>query len=496
MKHLRQHQLDDGKQPELRGLDDEAEQKKDDEVAPGIPIVRSNTPRPLSFDAMISTGGQMSHLQAGDSAPLPSFPAKAPSAPPLPEELDEPDNGEDLPFSSPVPLAGGGRSAGEQQDLVWLFEYGLEMDAAILNAPERLDGVAIQYGPAVLKGYRIVFGAQRIHGNSGPTVIAIMPSSDPEAEVWGVLYRVPARMADQQHEPSLLDAIHAAIAPQKFFKGVQVVVHETYQNREITSIAYVATEVARQQLQLVSVEQWEGDQGFTQRLASLARKQKLPDYYVEQYEAGSLPVSMEQPASLPMTNPDLSDLSRGQMVQTLPPPSQLGQIEQDEHNTEPLPAVHNRLVPVADLVPRSVVPPPLQRTNRWLIAFSLYLVSLLLVAFVFAILQGLGFGNNLLTDQFMPLGVPWLVMMYGLLGGCISSIVTLGRFRADSPPAFIIITWFTRPFIGAVLAVMSYLLLTSGIFSFGVAVEHRMAFFLLAGVLAGLGEGGIFFKRG
>jgi hypothetical protein len=86
--------------------------------------------------------------------------------------------------------------------------------------------------------------------------------------------------------------------------------------------------------------------------------------------------------------------------------------------------------------------------------------------------------------------------MYGLLGGCVSSIITLGRFRADCPPVFVIITWFTRPFIGSLLAVLSYTLLTSGIFTLSRSFGQHMALCLLVGALAGLAEGWIFFKRG
>ena len=38
------------------------------------------------------------------------------------------------------------------QEFIWLFEYGLEMDPAILNGHELLEGCALLYGPAVLRG--------------------------------------------------------------------------------------------------------------------------------------------------------------------------------------------------------------------------------------------------------------------------------------------------------------------------------------------------------
>ena len=76
------------------------ENRKTEEVVPGVPIVRSNTPRPSSFDAMISSTGYLQKSQHGnpiefetleiEKGELPhGFPAKAPSAPPLPEELED-----------------------------------------------------------------------------------------------------------------------------------------------------------------------------------------------------------------------------------------------------------------------------------------------------------------------------------------------------------------------------------------------------------------------
>jgi len=114
----------------------------------------------------------------------------------------------------------------------------------------------------------------------------------------------------------------------------------------------------------------------------------------------------------------------------------------------------------------------------------------------FAVLQGMGFGQSVLTDNFTPLGVPWLVIMYGLLGGCVSSLTTLGHLRTPHPPLFVVITWFARPYIGAVLAIFAYILLTSGLFIVGQSVQRHMAFFWLVGALAGFCEGWVFSKRG
>jgi hypothetical protein len=95
-----------------------------------------------------------------DGTPLPDFPSKAPSAPPVPEELS--DEEEDALAENSAPISQIDKAslqAEESQEFDWLFEYGLEMDSTILNSPERLDGAALLYGPAVLKGYRILFGS-------------------------------------------------------------------------------------------------------------------------------------------------------------------------------------------------------------------------------------------------------------------------------------------------------------------------------------------------
>ena len=129
------------------------------ELAPGITIVRGSTPRPISLGSMpfalpkqVSSQGQQ-----GDETPLPDFPIRAPSAPPVPEELDDAEEDTNEEEAKPAYPANWVASE-ESQEFDWLFEYGLEMDSGVLNSPEQLDGAALFYGPAVLKGYSILFG--------------------------------------------------------------------------------------------------------------------------------------------------------------------------------------------------------------------------------------------------------------------------------------------------------------------------------------------------
>jgi len=166
---------------------------------------------------------------------------------------------------------------------------------------------------------------------------------------------------------------------------------------------------------------------------------------------------------------------------------------QGEQNTDPLPTIKEGQQASVAQVRQS---PDRLPTSWSLTVFSIYLAILLVIVLTFAILQGIGFGQSVLTNSFTLLGVPWLVTAYGLLGGCISSLITLGHLRTPHLPLFVVIVWFVRPYIGAVLAIFAYILLTSGLFMAGQSVERHMAFFWLVGALAGFCEGWIFFRRG
>ena len=335
---------------------------------------------------------------------------------------------------------------GASHEFLWLFEYGLEMDISVLNSPDRLDGLALLYGPAVLKGYQIM-----LRSGTGQGIASIGPSDERGAEVWGMLYRVPSRLAERVgDEPSLLDKIHLA----GVFEPLRVVVREIYRNREVACVTYSAT--ARQQFYPLPSAL------YVQRLLESARKQKLPDAYLQKLEAHSTNQVQLAASSSPI-----------------------------EQNTEPLPLINkeNTLAPTS-AVQRSLRSP---HQDRWMMAFALYLLLLLLAVLALAVIQGLGFGSDIFTPNFTPLGVPWFVLVYGLLGGCVSSIVTLGRYRSITSP--VLLTWFTRPFIGAIFALLAYLALNSGLFVLQGGAREHDTFFSLLGALAGLCEGWIFRGR-
>jgi hypothetical protein len=502
-----------------------------EEIVPGVPIIRSNTPRPSSFEAMLASAGHIQKPLRGGSLEMETgalprgFPVKAPSAPPLPEELEddvdvgegqilglsfadapsrtgESRGGQGLPLSgscpqphrSEVPLS---VPTADQTDFVWLFEYGLEMDVAILNSRERLNGQACLHGPAVLRGYTLMLGAQRIHNSSGPIIVALVPATDVQTEVWGVLYRVPRRLLESsEFEPSLLDTIHAAIAPQKFFEGIEVVVQDAYQNHEVTSVTYIATKLARQQLQLVEADRSNSDSQFMQRLVEIARQQKLPEDYIRQH----LVLTATATDRIPQVHREDDESSYSSMYTSpllssplpLTNPGQASLLSQREQHTDALPAFKDDLLASTQVTQRIATQ---ARSQRWLVAFSLYLAGLVLILLLLAVVQGMGVVRDTLVGGFTPLGVPWQVLVYGLLGGCVSCIVSLCNIRASDPPLFVMITWFTRPFVGSLLAIFSYVLLTSGLFMLGESVGRHPGFFWLVGILAGLCEWWLFCRR-
>ncbi len=436
-------------------------------VAPGIPIVRGNTPRPRPFEQLISSTEPFQGEPSMET--VTSFPFEAPAAPPVPEEYGESDGGrlesvDRTPLPSPT-------EAAEQasQEFLWLFEYGLEMDSAFLNSRERLDGLALLYGPAVLKGYEITFDA--LNAADGRVVATIVPSRERGAEVWGVLYRVHSRvLASSGNEPSLLDRVHSAGSPGGLFERLQVTVQEAYRNREISCITYIASATARNHYHLLPRDRQAVDNAYMQRLLEIAKKQKLPGNYLQALAAFSPPVRTAE------DKPPLS----------VPEP-------RVEQNTEPLPVILDKehLSPSTPAGQGSLPAP----SSKGLIVFALYIVFSLLAILAFAPLQRLIPGSSLFSASFLPPDIPWFILVYGFMGGCLGCIISLARQRAAPPPNFILITWFARPFVGAVLSALAYLLLSSGLFVLSGSVQQHSTLFAFFALLAGACEGWLFYRK-
>ncbi len=455
------------------------------EAVPGTPIVRGNTPRPFMYNTMTTIPPsqlpeeQLSQDTHGTFSTVSAFPTKPPSAPPLPEEPDDYSESEELPTSSKDTSA-------EVETFAWLFEYGLEMDNTLLNTPERLDGLALLYGPAMLKGYRLLVGSYEVAGGGERTVATIVPDTRPDAEVWGVLYRVPQSLTQARGgEPALLDIVH--VQPQSNIQAMHVVVRESYRNRTLSCITYIWQDTTT--LQPFSIKEYDALDVYIRRLTSIAKKQKLPDAYSKNLaHLAILPAIPDTPSAQSSQKEASSPL--------LTPTT--------EQQTEPLVLPVKKLEKSVRLQDTSPLIRQVQRVpikaypQRWFVAFALYLFCLLLAVLAFAIVQGVGIANDVLNEHFTLLSVPWLVLIYGLLGGCVSSIITLGRIAQPvDAPVFVIITWFTRPFVGAVLALFAYLLLNSGIFlpaNTATGGQHQ-ALFLLIGALAGVCEGWLFLRK-
>ncbi len=435
------------------------------EVVPGVPVVRGNTPRPLSFNSLLAASGRAPEEQPEIPTARPTFPSKAPSAPPLPEELEDSEREEST--AGDVEVATLPEDA--PQEFIWLFEYGPEMDSTLLNSPERLDGTAFLYGPAVLKGYTLMF-AEAVRANE--LLATIVPSADSDAEVWGVLYRIPRHVTVHNgSQPSLLDTAHSSGAPDGLFRPISVVVREIYRGREITCGTYTLSESGRRQLPLLSLEQVDHSLSLVQHLASLARKQKFPERYLK-LSTTATPVATQRTAP-----------SRAAASTPLPL----------EQNTEPIPVLNERDVPsTASATTRKF---SATASPRLLSVLAIYLILVLLLVLACAVLQGMGFGSRFLTPGLLILGVPWLVLAYGLLGACTSSLVSLGRSFQVKRPLFVIILWFARPYLGIVLAALVYLLFNCGLFVIAEPAAKHSTLLPLLGALAGLSESWFFLRR-
>ncbi|MEO8971290.1 MAG: gamma-glutamylcyclotransferase family protein [Ktedonobacteraceae bacterium] len=468
----------------------ERQKQLEEDSVPEIPVVRTNTPRPFSFDAFIAQNGQSvlngqigwqhDMKQTADEM-LSAFPHEAPSAPPVPEEVDEQDDGVRTGVAveaTPLPLSPGEAIAdATEQEFVWLFEYGMEMDSALLNSPDHLNNAALLYGPAVLKGYILAFAV--VESQQQKVVATIAPSSALSAEVWGIVYRIPRRLTEQDdNKLPRLDRVHGAVSPNNVFERVEVVVTEAYRGRELSCLTYIATHTPHVLAAQVM------DIAYLQHLLEIARKQKLPDDYMQTLNIANMSgatTNSAQPLSVEQNTEPLPVVVEAQDT-----PLQIPGIERIE-----------QIKPAQSIQPAHSSPLPRSR-HTGPVVFACFSSLLLLAALALAVIQGLGIAGDTFTSGFAPLNVPWYVLLYGLIGGSISCLVTLGRMygRAIAElPVFVIIVWCSRPFIGVVLAMLSYLLLNSGLFVLtGNAAQHAMLSSLLA-VLTGFCEGWLFKKQ-
>lgn len=450
-----------------------AQQAEAQETAPestttsNVSIVRTSTPR---FQPLGAMPAKTTLPLAPTGKPV-HFPVAAPDAPPVPEESGDTEKISTLSKLTPQNTAQT-TTKSLTGEFLWLFEYGLDMDPVRLNRPARLNGSAFAYGPAVLHGYRLVFEGWHARTRQVRASLAATPD-EPESEVWGLLYRVPRRLTQREkQQASALDTAHHA----ETYVVQEVRVHDAYRQREITCLTYVATSRTRQHVAQLSPAERTPDPAYVKQLVQIARRQKLPGSYIRTLE------DLITPATTPLP--------------TTPP----------THTTDPLPAVLSEHDPlpmnnITQAAPQEEnalgpwdVPYPVA-LSRWMMSFALYVCLLLLATLMLAIVQGLGILPAIFNNNFAPLGVPWYVLLYGLLGGCISCIVSLSRPRFTYPPTFVVLTWFLRPFLGAMLGALSYLVLNSGLVLLDTHPLQHFALCSLVGALAGLCEGRLLFGK-
>ncbi len=465
---------------------------EEEQVLPGVPIVRTSTPRPLPFSLVSAK----TELPLSPSQTAPEFPLEAPEAPPLPEDQESELVDEAAvtwqasrttqmpPAQAPVPeTEQEAASHAHLGEFIWLFEYALDMDPVYLNRPERLNGSAFAYGPAVLKGYRLAF--EGLDARAGRVLASPVPLPEqPDEELWGMLYRVPRQLAvSSGTERSLLDKIHGPT----MFAPAEIQVYESYRQRQITCITYLATELAHQQISQLSPEQRQPDVAYVKRLLQIARKQKLPTSYLHTLEKEMQPM--------------LAPLSTLPVTPTEPPL---------EHETEPLAAVkppeQRAASPSRDMERASRARLVVLVPERWLLIFAVYVSICLLSTLILVLLQGWGSADVSLAVTRPVAGLPWYIFVYGLLGGCISCVISLLQYPQRHrqageqqyppyPPSFVILIWFMRPFLGAFLGALAYLVLTSGGILLPAEPTQHMALCALLSALAGLCEGKLVYRR-
>src|ERR1700676_4688480 len=227
-----QHEKEQKQPPDEQALQELIDGK--DRAATEVSVVRANTPRPSSFARATSKSEQ---AVAGSYADPADFPIEAPAAPPLPEEPEDSESGAPTATTSATLPITSGQIDAIAPEFTWLFEYGLGMDEDYLNSATRLNGQAYVYGPGVLKGYRI----ESITLQNGRTFLTLAKAPSPEQQVWGILYRIPRHLAEQNGtESSALDKAHAAYQ----FTATPVTAYEVYRKRAVQCITYMLSETA------------------------------------------------------------------------------------------------------------------------------------------------------------------------------------------------------------------------------------------------------------
>jgi len=120
----------------------------------------------------------------------------------------------------------GARLVGRPNDEIWYFAYGANMHAATFRVRRGIE--PLECRPGRIKGYRLRFNLEgRPRGKAAPANLC----RDPDAEVWGVLYRISRR------ELIRLDSTEGV--PGRGYRHV-VVEAEDIDRRLLQAVAYMA----------------------------------------------------------------------------------------------------------------------------------------------------------------------------------------------------------------------------------------------------------------
>ena len=120
----------------------------------------------------------------------------------------------------------GAHLPGKAGDEVWYFAYGANMDDDTFRVRRGVQPLACRCGS--IKGYRLRFNLDgRPHGRSAPANLY----PDPDAEVWGVLYRITRR------DLMRLDATEGV--PGRGYRHVEVTA-EDRNGRVVRAVTYIA----------------------------------------------------------------------------------------------------------------------------------------------------------------------------------------------------------------------------------------------------------------
>jgi cation transport regulator ChaC len=120
----------------------------------------------------------------------------------------------------------GHRLSGRANDAIWYFAYGANMHDSAFRVRRGIQPVEHRSGH--IKGYRLRFNLDgRPRGKAAPANL----HPDPEAEVWGVLYRITRR------DLIRLDSTEGV--PGRGYRHVEIEA-EDYNGRIIQAITYIA----------------------------------------------------------------------------------------------------------------------------------------------------------------------------------------------------------------------------------------------------------------